>query len=62
MAGKVCRVAASGAVHRKAEGHGSYWTYRRGPAVLVQRRGTDGLELTTGQHGLEDAGGVDRAL
>ncbi|MFG2990337.1 hypothetical protein ACGFZK_13780 [Streptomyces sp. NPDC048257] len=25
VAGKVCRVAASGAVHRQAEGHGSYY-------------------------------------
>ena len=31
-------------------------------AVLVERGGTDGLELTAGQHRLEDAGGVDRAL
>src|SRR3954449_9543520 len=31
-------------------------------AVLVERRGTDGLQLATRQHGLEDAGGVDRAL
>ena len=31
-------------------------------AVLVERGGADGLQLTTGQHGLEDAGRVDRAL
>ena len=31
-------------------------------AVLVERGGTDGLQLTAGQHRLEDAGGVDRAL
>src|SRR3954447_17202525 len=31
-------------------------------AVLVERGGTDGLQLTTGQHRLQDAGGVDRAL
>ena len=31
-------------------------------AVLVERRGADGLQLAAGQHGLEDARGVDRAL
>src|SRR5204862_1297821 len=31
-------------------------------AVLVERRRTDRLELATGEHRLEDAGGVDRAL
>src|SRR3954470_8484132 len=31
-------------------------------AVLVERGGTDGLQLTAGEHRLEDAGGVDRAL
>src|SRR3712207_3422027 len=31
-------------------------------AVLVERGGTDGLQLAAGQHRLEDAGGVDRAL
>ncbi len=31
-------------------------------AVLVERGGTDGLELTTSQHRLEDAGGVDGTL
>ena len=31
-------------------------------AVLVQGGGPDGLELTAGQHGLEDGGGVDGAL
>ena len=31
-------------------------------AVLVERGGTDGLELTAGEHRLEDAGRVDRAL
>ena len=31
-------------------------------AVLVERGGTDGLELTAGEHRLEDAGGVDRAF
>ena len=31
-------------------------------AVLVERGGADGLQLTAGQHRLEDAGGVDRAL
>ena len=31
-------------------------------AVLVERGGTDGLQLATGQHRLEDAGRVDRAL
>ncbi len=31
-------------------------------AVLVQGRGTDRLQLTPGQHGLEDARRVDRAL
>ncbi|MFF4427214.1 hypothetical protein ACFY04_41905 [Streptomyces sp. NPDC001549] len=36
VAGKVCRGAASGAVYRKAEGRGSYWTYVRGPTT---RRG-----------------------
>jgi len=29
-------------------------------AVLIQRGGADGLQLTTGQHRLEDRGGVDR--
>lgn len=33
VAGKVYRVAASGAVHRTAEGRGSYGTYSRGPAT-----------------------------
>lgn len=31
-------------------------------AVFVERRRADGLQLTAGQHRLEDAGGVDRAL
>ena len=31
-------------------------------AVLVEGGGTDGLQLTAGQLGLEDRGGVDRAL
>src|SRR5205823_10785710 len=31
-------------------------------AVLVEGGGTDRLQLTPGQHGLEDAGGVDGAL
>ena len=31
-------------------------------AVLVERGRTDGLELAAGQHRLEDAGRVDRAL
>lgn len=31
-------------------------------AVLVERRGTDRLQLATGQHRLQDRGGVDRAL
>ena len=31
-------------------------------AVLVERGGADGLQLTAGQHRLEDARGVDRAL
>jgi hypothetical protein len=31
-------------------------------AVLVERGGADGLQLATGQHRLEDAGGVDGAL
>src|SRR4051794_15891035 len=31
-------------------------------AVLVERGGTDRLQLAAGQHRLEDAGGVDRAL
>src|SRR3712207_6937767 len=31
-------------------------------AVLVEGGGADGLQLTAGQHRLEDAGGVDRAL
>src|SRR5207253_3770674 len=31
-------------------------------AVLVERGGADGLELTAGEHRLEDAGCVDRAL
>src|SRR4051794_6870507 len=31
-------------------------------AVLVQRGGSDGLQLAAGQHRLEDAGGVDGAL
>ena len=31
-------------------------------AVLVARGGADGLQLTTGEHGLEDAGGVDGAF
>ena len=31
-------------------------------AVLVQRGGTDGLQLTARQHGLEDRRGVDRAF
>ena len=31
-------------------------------AVLVERGGTDGLQLAAGQHRLEDAGGVDGAL
>ena len=31
-------------------------------AVLVERRRADGLQLAAGQHRLEDAGGVDRAL
>ena len=31
-------------------------------AVLVERGGADGLELTAGEHRLEDDGGVDRAL
>jgi hypothetical protein len=31
-------------------------------AVLVERGGADGLDLAAGQHRLEDAGGVDRAL
>src|SRR4028119_914180 len=31
-------------------------------AVLVERGGADGLQLATGQHRLENAGGVDRAL
>ena len=31
-------------------------------AVLVERRRTDGLQLTAGEHRLEDGGGVDRAL
>ena len=31
-------------------------------AVLVERGGTDGLELTACEHRLEDAGGVDRAF
>ncbi len=31
-------------------------------AVLVERGRTDGLQLAPGQHRLEDAGGVDRAL
>ena len=31
-------------------------------AVLVERGRTDGLQLAAGQHRLEDAGGVDRAL
>ena len=31
-------------------------------AVLVERGGPDGLQLTAGQHGLEDRGGVDGAL
>ena len=31
-------------------------------AVLVERGGTDGLELTAGEHRLEDAGGVDRTF
>ena len=31
-------------------------------AVLVARRGSDGLQLTAGEHRLEDAGGVDRAF
>src|SRR4028118_336066 len=33
-----------------------------GPAVLGARGGAGGLQLTAGQHRLEDAGGVDRAL
>ena len=31
-------------------------------AVLVARRGADRLELTAGEHGLQDAGGVDRTF
>src|SRR5690625_4283709 len=31
-------------------------------AVLVQRGGTDRLQLTAGEHGLEDARGIDRTL
>src|SRR4051794_16239630 len=31
-------------------------------AVLVERGGTDGLQLTPSEHRLEDAGGVDRAF
>ena len=31
-------------------------------SVLVRRGGTDGLQLATGQHGLEDAGRVDCAF
>jgi hypothetical protein len=31
-------------------------------AVLVERGGTDGLQLASRQHGLKDARGVDRAL
>ena len=31
-------------------------------AVLVERGRADGLQLAAGQHRLEDAGGVDRAL
>ena len=31
-------------------------------AVLVERGGTDGLQLAAGEHRLEDAGGVDGAL
>ena len=31
-------------------------------AVLVERRGADGLELATGEHRLEDRGGIDRAF
>ncbi|MCB5291517.1 hypothetical protein BJQ90_00943 [Arthrobacter sp. SO3] len=31
-------------------------------AVLVQRGGTDGLELTAGQHGLQNRGRIDGAL
>src|SRR5699024_9989084 len=31
-------------------------------AVLLERGGTDGLQLTAGQLGLEDAGRIDRAL
>ena len=31
-------------------------------AVLIKRRGTDGLQLTTGQHGLENARCVDRTF
>ncbi len=31
-------------------------------AVLVERGGADGLQLTAGEHRLEDAGGVDGAL
>ena len=31
-------------------------------AVLVQRGGTDGLQLTASQHGLEDGRGVDRTF
>ena len=31
-------------------------------AVLVERGGTDGLQLTAGEHRLEDGRGVDRAL
>ena len=31
-------------------------------AVLVERGGADGLQLAAGQHRLEDAGRVDRAL
>src|SRR5699024_2788992 len=31
-------------------------------AVLLEGGGADGLQLTAGQHGLEDAGGIDRAL
>ena len=31
-------------------------------AVLVESGGTDGLELTTGEHGLQDRSGVDRSF
>ncbi|MEU7065625.1 AAA family ATPase [Streptomyces sp. NPDC046161] len=44
MAGKVCRVAVFGAVHRKAEGRGSYWV-RADLLELARRHGRPAVAL-----------------